>query len=106
MRPAKLSKAFLFARRRAIWVALVAMITVCGVRIAFAQSSSATYTIPRQSIDGGAQRATSATYRLDGTVGQPDAGPAMSSATFSVHGGFHRAASGPSDLIFANGFEP
>lgn len=106
MRTAKLIKALLFARRRAVWGALAAMITVCGMGIAFAQSSSATYTIPRQSIDGGAQRATSATYALDGNVGQPDAGAAMSSVTFSVRGGFHRAANGPSDLIFANGFEP
>ena len=106
MRAAKLSKALLLARRRAIWGALAAMVAACGVGIAFAQSSSATYTIPRQSIDGGAKRATSATYALDGSVGQPDAGPVMSSATFSVRGGFHRAASAQSDLILANGFEP
>jgi hypothetical protein len=75
---------------------------------AVAQSSSATFNVPRQSIDGGAQRASSATYGLNGTLGQPDAGPAVSSATFSVSGGFHRAtASGPQpDPIFANGFEP
>jgi hypothetical protein len=107
MRGAKLSKALLFARRRAIWGAFVAMVAMWGVGMAFAQSSSATYAIPRQSIDGGAQRAASATFRVDGTVGQPDAGAAMSSATFSVRGGFHRAAgSAQSDLIFANGFEP
>ena len=85
---------------------LLLFATLVGAAITFAQSSSATYTVPRQSIDGGAQRATSATYALDGTVGQPDAGPVMSSATFSVRGGFHRAAaSAQSELIFANGFE-
>ena len=76
--------------------------------LVLAQSSSATFSIPRQSIDGGAQRASSATYSLNGTVGQPDAGAPMSGATFSVRGGFHRSAAiGPQpDAVFANGFEP
>lgn len=88
--------------------ACCAVIVAVAAGAALAQSSSATYSVPRQSIDGGAQRAASATYGLNGTVGQPDAGPAMSGATFSVRGGFHRAtASGPQpDPIFANGFEP
>jgi hypothetical protein len=84
----------------------IALAVVAGVAVA--QSGSASFSLPRQSIDGGAQRAASATYGLDGTIGQPDAGPAMSGATFSVRGGFHRAtAGGPQpDPIFANGFEP
>jgi hypothetical protein len=88
---------------------LLALVGAAAFGVALAQSSSATYSVPRQSIDGGAQRASSASYSLNGTVGQPDAGPAMSGATFSVRGGFHRAAtaSGPlPDPIFANGFEP
>jgi hypothetical protein len=90
----------------------LATIAAVGLTAAFgaalAQSSSASYSVPRQSIDGGAQRASSATYSINGTVGQPDAGPAMSSAGFTVRGGFHLAAvSGPlPDQIFANGFEP
>ncbi len=84
----------------------LALAVVVGA--ALAQSSSATFNVPRQSIDGGAQRASSASYSVNGTVGQPDAGPAMSSATFTVRGGFHvAAASAPlADPIFANGFEP
>ncbi len=87
---------------------LLALAGVVAVGGALAQSSSANFSVPRQSIDGGAQRASSASYSLNGTVGQPDAGPAMSGATFSVRGGFHRAAAGgpQPDPIFANGFEP
>jgi hypothetical protein len=94
-------------RRGGVLVAGVLALTVM-VGAALAQSSSATFNVPRQSIDGGAQRAASASYSLNGTVGQPDAGAAMSSATFSVRGGFHlAAATGPlPDSIFANGFEP
>jgi len=87
---------------------LLALAGFAAFGVALGQASSPTYNVPRQSIDGGAQRASSASYRLDGTIGQPDAGPAMSGATFSVRGGFHRsAAAGPQpDPIFANGFEP
>jgi hypothetical protein len=87
---------------------LVALGGCTALGVALAQSSSATYSVPRQSIDGGAQRAASASYSLDGTLGQPDAGPAMWGATFSVRGGFHRAAAaGPQpEPIFSNGFEP
>lgn len=93
--------------RRLTLHALVALACTCGVGLALAQSSSANFSAPRQSIDGGAQRASSATYGIDGTVGQPEAGPAMSGATFSVRGGFHRRAAdaGPSEEIFRNGFE-
>ena len=94
--------------KRRLGLAVAAIAATAAVGVALAQSSSATYNVPRQSIDGGAQRASSASYSLDGTIGQPDAGPAMSGATFSVRGGFHRAAAaGPQpDPIFANGFEP
>jgi hypothetical protein len=95
-------------RRRGARILIAGGLLVAMATAVVAQSSSATYNVPRQSIDGGAQRAASATYGLNGTIGQPDAGPAMSGATFSVRGGFHRAtAGGPQpDPIFANGFEP
>ena len=74
---------------------------------AFGQSSSASYQIPRQSIDGGAGRSASAGYTVNGTVGQPDAGPAMTSASYSLRGGFHLAAPAAPlpDPLFSNGFE-
>ena len=72
-----------------------------------AQSSSASFQVPRQSIDGGAQRATSATYAVVGTLGQPDAGSPVASASYTLNGGFHRAAPAGAlpDALFANGFE-
>ena len=86
---------------------LVVAACAVGAGAALAQSGSASFNVPRQSIDGGTQRASSASYSLAGTIGQPDAGPAMSSATFNVLGGFHRATpAGPQpDLIFEGGFE-
>lgn len=74
---------------------------------AFGQSSSASFQVPRQSIDGGAGRATSASYTLEGSIGQPDAGSTMTSASYSLRGGFHRAAPAEAlpDPLFSNGFE-
>lgn len=75
--------------------------------IALAQSSSASYEVARQSIDGGAQRAASASYAIEATIGQPDAGPATTGAGYELRGGFHRTATGPlPDFVFADGFEP
>lgn len=87
-------------------VAVIAALAATGV--ALAQASSTSYQVPRQSIDGGAQRSASASYTLDATIGQPDAGPAMTSASYELRGGFHRAAAtGPlPDPLFRDGFEP
>jgi hypothetical protein len=87
--------------RASLWLACLLPLAV------LAQSSSASFQVPRQSIDGGAQRAASATYALVGTLGQPDAGSPAASATYTLNGGFHRAApSGPLPAsLFANGFE-
>lgn len=96
-------------RRRGI-VGLVgasALVAALASGLALAQSSSASYQIPRQSIDGGGGRATSASYTLHGTIGQPDAGPTMTSASYTLRGGFHLAgASAPlPDALFSDGFE-
>ncbi len=75
---------------------------------ALAQATSTSYEIPRQTIDGGAARAASASYSVDATLGQADAQQPMSSSNFQVRGGFHRPAQplGPlPDDVFADGFE-
>ena len=72
-----------------------------------AQSSSASYRTPRQSIDAGAGRAASSSFTVVGSIGQPDAAAAMAGGGFVVRGGFHRAVPAtPTDALFANGFEP
>jgi hypothetical protein len=93
--------------RRALGIVLAVLAAGAGIGVALAQSSSANFSVPRQSIDGGAQRASSATFAVNGTVGQPVAGSAMSGATFSLRGGFHRSTpdAAPGEEIFRNGFE-
>lgn len=74
--------------------------------LAESRSSSASYLIPRQTIDAGAGRASSASYTLNGSIGQPDAGPGMSSGSFRLTGGFHRGSAGErEDRIFADRFQ-
>lgn len=71
------------------------------------QAQSASYTIPRQTMDSGGGRTSSATYGLEATIGQADAGTAMSSPTYALRGGFHRASVGAAaDTLFRDGFEP
>ena len=75
--------------------------------LALAQSSSASFQVPRQSIDAGAGRATSASYTLEGSIGQPDAGSTVTSASYSLRGGFHLVAPAVPlpDPLFSNDFE-
>lgn len=83
------------------------MLLALSPHLAPAQSTSASFAMPRQSIDGGAGRAASATYSVEGTIGQPDGGPVMNSASFTLSGGFHRAAAVEAlpDAVFSDGFE-
>jgi hypothetical protein len=61
-----------------LWVGLLIPI------ISFAQS----YTIDWYKIAGGGGTSTNGQYSVSGTIGQPDAGVAMSGGNFSVSGGF------------------
>ena len=61
----------------ALWVTLVATV---------AQAQS--YSIDWFTIDGGGGTSTNGQYSLSGTIGQPDAGGAMSGGNYSVTGGF------------------
>ena len=46
------------------------------------------YSIDWFTIDGGGGTSTGGVYQVSGTIGQPDAGPAMSGGNFSLTGGF------------------
>jgi hypothetical protein len=94
-------------RRNALFSIACASALLLAPALALAQSASASYQVPRQSIDAGAGRATSASYTLNGTIGQPDAGAIKTSASYTLRGGFHRAAPAAPlpDPLFSNGFE-
>ena len=68
--------------------------------------SSASFQIPRQSIDGGASHSSSASYGLVSSIGQPDAARA-SSASFELNGGFLKPVTSGNqpENLFRNGFE-
>lgn len=90
-------------RLKVIVCVLLAVLAFGNVAVR-AQSSSASFQVPRQSIDAGAGRTSSPTYTLHGTLGQPEAAGAATSASYVLRGGFHVAT--PVDSIFRNGFEP
>jgi hypothetical protein len=99
------SKARTCAFACALSVALSLLLSAMELR---AQSGSASYQIPRQTIDGGAGEASSASYRVSGSIGQADASTVSSSTSFRLQGGFQRANSAAPPMpeqLFANGFE-
>lgn len=84
----------------------LALLLSAAAGSAAAQSSGGPYAIPRQSIDAGAVRAESATFRVEGSIGQPDAGPSMQSTNYSLRGGFMvRELPATGESVFADGFE-
>lgn len=51
-------------------------------------ASGQNYAIDWHSMDGGGGTSTGGTYTVSGTIGQPDAGAAMSGGSYSLVGGF------------------
>lgn len=51
-------------------------------------SAAGTYTIDWHKIAGGGGTSTGAVYAVSGTIGQPEAGSAMTNGQYSVTGGF------------------
>src|SRR5690348_17454014 len=52
------------------------------------RSTAQSYTVDWHTIDGGGGTSTGGVYSVSGTIGQPDAGPAMSGGNFALTGGF------------------
>jgi hypothetical protein len=63
-----------------------------GVALVLGYSVYAQYSINWYSIDGGGGTSTGGVYSVSGTIGQPDAGPAMTGGPYSLQGGFWAAA--------------
>ena len=61
---------------------------VYSLALAIAPAAFAQYSVTWYTIDGGGGTSTGASYSVSGTIGQPDAGPALVGATYTVTGGF------------------
>ena len=59
-----------------------------GAVILLTNSGRAQYSIDWSTIDGGGGTSTGGVYSVSGTIGQPDAGGAMTNGQYSVTGGF------------------
>jgi len=68
------------------WFAvLVTLVSIFSFQFsAFSQS----YAIDWHTIDGGGDTSTGGVYSVSGTIGQPDAGPAMTNGPYALTGGF------------------
>lgn len=59
------------------------------------QSATAQLAIPTHTIDAGGGKSSGGTLELTGTIGQPDASPAVSGGALSITGGFWGANTNP-----------
>jgi len=70
-----------------------------------AQSVGGQYSLNKHTIDSGGGISAGGTYRLHGTIGQPDAGR-LESGNYVLEGGFWASPSAQiADLLFADDFE-
>ena len=86
-------------------IPLVLSIALPGARPALAQSSGGPFAIDPATIAGGGATLSGGQFRLSGTIGQP-ATAMLGASTYRLHDGFWKPVSPPSDLIFADGFDP
>ncbi len=67
---------------------LKAIAILIGAGVLCLRASAQSYSINWYKIAGGGGTSTNGPFALSGTIGQPDAGAAMSGGSFSVTGGF------------------
>lgn len=92
---------------KAIRAALLLTLLV-GVASADAQSTGGPYTVRKQAIASGGNRASAGPYVATVTIAEPTASAAQSGGTYRLTGGFHgpRGPSAPlPERIFCDGFE-
>ncbi len=83
--------------------ALTLLVSGAFVSAAIAQSSGGAFDITSSTVAPAGTRISGGAFALTATIGQP-ATAQIGAGTYELTGGF--AAGGPSDEIFANGFEP
>jgi hypothetical protein len=66
---------------------LVLLILLLLLASAYAAAQELEFALPRWSIDGGAGSSAGGGYALSATLGQPDAGPALSGGDYTLTGG-------------------
>lgn len=75
-------------------IAAIALATAMTVS-ARQDSAAGTYDLSWHTIDGGGGISAAGALELNGTIGQPDAGSAMTGCGFQLVGGFWTGAAGP-----------
>jgi len=71
-------------KHRVLSFALIASLLL--VTVVLAQSGG--YSLNWWTVDGGGGKSTSSGYILEGTIGQPDAGPTLQGDGYTLQGGF------------------
>jgi hypothetical protein len=85
--------------KRTLLGALLLLLLASGVAAAQTSrpltSPEADYDLSWWTVDGGGGRISGDSYALGGTIGQPDAGPALSSNGYTLVGGFWYGVAAP-----------
>jgi len=75
-------------KRLYTFLLVLAVVALSGSAWASGGSSTQGYDLSWWTVDGGGGTADAGVYTLSGTVGQPDAGPALEAGAYTLTGGF------------------
>lgn len=75
-------------RKQVIWLVMGVGAAVMVVTAGVLAQSGFQFAIPWWTVDGGGGQSSSATYSIQGTAGQAEAGPVMQSSSYTFSGGF------------------
>jgi hypothetical protein len=84
-------------RKLALFLAIVLALALFGGALAAGQAFSPT--ISWWTVDNGGGQSSATGYTLNGTIGQPDAGPLMTGGAYSLSGGYW-SSSAPSTGLY------
>lgn len=76
-------------------VALLVLALVAFLSAGALAAVEAGFDLSWWTVDGGGGTASGAGYQVSGTLGQPDAGPALSAGGYQLTGGYWSGAAGP-----------
>jgi hypothetical protein len=69
-------------------ISIIVLLLVCLALIAGLAHAAGGYGLDWWTVDGGGGASAGGNYLLSGTIGQPDAGPALTGGNYHLEGGF------------------
>lgn len=86
--------------QRIFYGTLLALVLITAVALSALTAPGAGFDLGWWTVDGGGGTAAHGGYDLNGTIGQPEAGPVLSGGGYELAGGFWGSAAAASQQVY------